>query len=174
LSKSQVLNVVEAVLDDLAINPALVSRVVTGKPAIEAAVAAILAGFAEQELDNFSSATAVKIAIRGLKAATERWEMLERLSGGEETDTLALTAVIDTVLAGLSGGNEKALWRLTQDHVLVAIFETAFAKLIDHGVTKDSLGKLKALLDEIQATLEVGGRFSIDAFANDFKSRLAA
>jgi len=174
LSKSQVLNVVEAVLDDLAINPALVSRVVTGKPAIEAAVAAILAGFAEQELDNFSSATAVKIAIRGLKAATERWEMLERLSGGEETDTLALTAVIDTVLAGLSGGNEKALWRLTQDHVLVAIFETAFAKLIDHGVTKDSLGKLKALLDEIQATLEAGGRFSIDAFANDFKSRLAA
>ena len=174
LSKSQVLNIVEAVLDDLADNPAIVSRVVTGKPAIEAAVAAILAGFAEQELDNFSSATAAKIAIRGLKAASERWEILERLSGGEGTDTLALTAVIDTVFAGLSGANEKALWRLTQGHVIVAIFDNTFAKLIDYGVTKDSLSKLKAVLDEVRANLEAGGRFSIDAFANDLESRLAA
>ena len=173
-SKSQVLNIVEAVLDDLADNPALVSRVVTGKPAIEAAVAAILAGFAEQELDNFSSATAVKIAIRGLKAATECWELLERLSGGEGTDTLALAAVIDTVFTGLSGGNEKALWRLTQSHVLVAIFDTAFAKLIDYGVTQESLGKLKAVLDEVRANLEVGGRFLIEGFASDLESRLAA
>ena len=174
LSKSQVLNVVEAALDDLADNPALVSRVVTGKPAIEAAVTAILAGFAEQELDNFSSATAAKIAIRGLKAASERWEILERLSGGEGTDTLALTAVIDTVFAGLSGGNEKALWRLTQGHIIVAIFDNTFAKLIDYGVTKDSLSKLKAVLDEVRANLEAGGRFSIDTFANDLESRLAA
>lgn len=100
--------------------------------------------------------------------------MLEHLSGGEGTDTLALTAVIDTVFAGLSGGNEKALWRLTQSHVLVAIFDTAFAKLIDYGVTKDSLGKLKAVLDEARANLEAGGRFLIEAFASDLESRLAA
>jgi hypothetical protein len=174
LSKSQVLNIVEAVLDNLADNPAIVSRMVTGKPAIQAGVAGILAGFAEQELDNFSSATAVKIAIRGLKAATESWEMLEHLSGAEGTDILALTAVIDTVFAGLSGGNKKALWRLTQSHVLVAIFNSAFAKLTDYGVTKDSLGKLKAALDEIRTNLETGGRFLIEAFANDLESRLAA
>jgi hypothetical protein len=174
LSKSQVLNIVEAALDNLADNPAIVSRVVTGKPALQAGVAAILAGFAEQELDNFSSATAVKIAIRGLKAATESWEMLEHLSGGEGADMLALTAVIDTVFAGVSGGNEKALWRLTQSHVLVAIFNTAFEKLIDYGVTKDSLGKLKAVLDEVRANLEAGGRFWVEGFASDLESRLAA
>ncbi len=174
LTKSQVLNVVEAVLDDLADNPALGSRVVSGKPAIEAAVAAILAGFAEQELDNFSSATAAKIAICGLKAATERWEMLERLPGGEGTATLALTLVIDTVFAGLTAGDEKALWRLTQGHVLVEIFDNAFAKLIEYGVTEDSLGKLRAVLDKVRANLAVSDRFSIAAFASDLESRLAA
>jgi hypothetical protein len=174
LSKSQVLNVVEAVLDNLAENPALVSRVVTGMPAIEAAVSAILAGFAEQELDNFSSATAAKIAIRGLKAATERWEMLEGLPGGEGTTTLALTSVIDTVFAGLTAGDEKALWRLTQGHVLVAIFDNAFAKLTDYGVTEDSLSKLSAALDEARSDLEAGGLFSTDAFGSDLERRLAA
>ena len=174
LSKSQVLNVVEAVLDDLADNPALVSRVVAGKSAIEAAVAAILAGFAEQELDNFSSATAAKITIFGLKAATARWEMLECLPGGEGTARLALTAVIDTVFAGLTAGDEKALWRLTQGHVLVAIFDIAFVKLTDYGVTKDALSKLSAALAEARANLEAGGPFSADAFATDLESRLAA
>jgi hypothetical protein len=174
LSKSQVLNVVEAVLDDLADNPALVSRVVSGKPAIEAAVAAILAGFAVQELDNFSSATAAQIAIRGLKAATERWEMLEILPGGESTATLALTSVIDTVFTGLTAGDEKALWRLTQGQVLVAIFDNAFAKLTDFGVTEDSLGKLSAVLEKVRANLAASGRFSIAAFASDLESRLAA
>jgi hypothetical protein len=96
------------------------------------------------------------------------------LSGGGRTDTLALTAVIDTVFAGLSAGNEKVLWRLTQSHILVTIFDIAFAKLIDYGVTKDLLGKLKTALDEVRANLEAGGRFSIEAFANDLESRLAA
>jgi hypothetical protein len=174
LSRTQVLNVAEAVLDDLADNPALVSRAVTGKPAIQAAVAAILAGFAEQELDNFSSTTAAKIAIRGLKAATERWEMLECLLGEEQTGKLALTSVIETVFAGLTGGDEKALWRLTQSHILVAIFDTAFDKLTDYGVTENSLSKLKAALAEARASLEASGRFSIAAFASDLKNRLAA
>jgi len=174
LSKSQVLNVVEAVLDDLADNPALVSRMVAGKPAIEAAIAAILTGFAQQELDNFSSAAATEIAVRGLKAATERWEMLERLPGGADAATLALTSVIDTIFAGLTAGDTKAAWRLTQGHVLVAIFDNAFAKLTDYGVTADSLTKLSAALDQARTNLEAGGRFSIDAFASDLESRLAA
>ena len=173
-SRSQVLNVVEAVLDDLADNPALVSRKVAGKPAIEAAIAAILTGFAQQELDNFSSAAATEIAVRGLKAATERWEMLERLPGGADAAALALTSVIDTVFAGLTAGDTKAVWRLTQGHVLVAIFDNAFAKLTDYGVTVDSLAKLNAALDETRTNLEAGGRFSIDAFASDLESRLAA
>ena len=174
LSRSQVLNVVEAVLDDLADNPVLVSRMVAGKPAIEAAIAAILTGFAQQELDNFSSATATEIAVRGLKAATERWEMLERLPGGADAATLALTSVIDTIFAGLTAGDTKATWRLTQGHVLVAIFDNAFAKLTDYGVTADSLTKLSAALDQARTNLEAGGRFSIDAFASDLESRLAA
>ena len=174
LSRSQVLNIVEAVLDDLADNPALVSRKVAGKPAIEAAIAAILTGLAQQELDNFSSATATEIAVRGLKAATERWEMLECLPGGADAAALALTSVIDTVFAGLTAGDTKAAWRLTQGHVLVAIFDNAFAKLTDYGVTADSLTKLSAALDEARTNLEAGGRFSIDAFASDLESRLAA
>ena len=173
LSKSQVLNIVEAVLDNLADNPAIVSRVVTGKPAIQAGVAAILAGFAEQELDNFSSATAVKIAIRGLKAAAERWEMLELLPGGEGTATPALTAVIKTVFAGLTAGGEKAVWRLTQGHVLVAIFDSVFTKLTDYGITEDSLTQLSAVFETARAHLEAGGRFTIDAFASELESRLA-
>jgi hypothetical protein len=174
LSKSQVLNIVEAVLDDLADNPSLVSRVVTGKPAIEAAVAAILSGFAEHELDNFSSAAAAKIAVRGLKAATERWEMLEFLPGGETTATLALTSVIETVFAALTAGDEKAVWRMTQGHVLVAIFDSVFTKLTDYGVTEDSLNKLRAVFDKARENLKVSGRFSIDTFASDLERRLAA
>ena len=56
----------------------------------------------------------------------------------------------------------------------MAIFDTAFAKLIDYGVTKDSLGKLKAVLDDVRVNLEAGGQFLVEGFASDLESRLAA
>ncbi len=174
LSKSQVLNVVEAVLDDLADNPAFVTRIVTDKPAIEAAIAAILAGFACNELDNLSMDTATKIAIRGLKAASERWEMLENLQGGEGAGRMTLAYVIDTILEDLTNGDEKAIWRMTQAHVLVAIFDIVFTLLTDYGITENSLNKLSTAIREAQDNLEVSSRFSIDAFASDLESRLAA
>jgi hypothetical protein len=174
LSKSQVLNVVEAVLDDLAANPAIITRKVNGKPAVDAAIAAILAGLVEQKLEHFSSESAAKIAVSGLKAATDRWEMLEPLGAGADAAKLAINAVIDTVFAGVTAGDEKAAWRLTQGHVLVAIFDNAFIKLADHGVDDVALGKLNGALEKARQDLEANGRFSIDMFASDLESRLAA
>jgi len=174
LSKSQALNIVEAVLDDLADNPAIVTRMVSGKPAVEAAIEAILTGFAEQKLETFSSASAVQIVVSGLKAATARWEMLEPLGAGGDSAKLAINAVIDMVFAGIAAGSDKVTWRLTQGHILVAIFDNAFVKLSDHGVSEVSLSKLNEALDKARTDLEANRRFSIDNFAADLESRLAA
>ena len=83
-------------------------------------------------------------------------------------------AVLDAVFTSIAEGDEKAVWRLTRGRVLVAIFDTAFAKLTDYGVDKTSLGKLRDALKEAGKELEAGGRFSVDAFADDLENRLAA
>ncbi len=152
----------------------MATRIVDGKPAIETAVAAILAGLAEQELDTFSSATAAEITAQGLKAATMHWEMLESLPAGDGTTKIALTSIIDTVLACVTDANEKAAWQLAQGHILVAIFDNAFGKLSDYGVTPATLTILSSVLTNAEAALGAGGQFSIDAFAKDLETLLAA
>lgn len=174
LTKSLVLNLTETVLDELAENPGLVTRTVSGKPAIEAAVSAIIASLAKQELDHFSAASAAHVIATGVKAAAERWELLEEIPGDDDRPRLALTAAIDAILASITGSNEKAAWRLTQDRILASIFDIAFALLAEYGADEAAIGRLQGALADATAPLEAGGRFSLDAFADDLEARLAA
>jgi hypothetical protein len=168
------LNVVEAVLDDVAANPALLTRQVAGKPALEAAVKSVLDGLAAQELDHFSGTTAAGILAGGVKAAIGRWEILTELPGDAGTGRLALQSVVDTVLAGVTGGDAQATWKLTEGRILVAIFDQSFAKLAEFGIDDESLAELTGALAAARTNLEEGGRFSVDLFARDLELRLAA
>ena len=174
LTKSLVLELTETVLDELAQNPGLVTRKVSGKPAIGAAVAAIIDGLARQELAHFSAAAATQVIAMGVKAAAERWELLEEIPGDGDTARLALTAAIDAVLAVIAGSNARAAWRLTRDRILASIFDIALAALSEFGANASTIGKLQGALEDAVAPLKAGGRFSLEAFADDLEARLAA
>jgi hypothetical protein len=174
LSKSQLLNVVESVLDDLARNPAILTREVSNRPALEVALRAVLDALAAQELGRFSSNTAVQIAALAVQAVAERWEFLEELSDDTGHKQIAVATVIEAVLSTVMHAGEKPAWTLAQDVVLVALIDTAFATLAEYGINAGALQTLQAALDKVVADLAAGGRFSVDAFADDLAQTLAA
>ena len=173
LSKSQLLNVVESMLDDLAGNPALLTRAIADQPALQAAVKAVLDALAQQELDNFSADTAARIVVLAVQAAADRWEFLEKLPG-DTGQVMAVAKVVQTVLATIAQAGEKSAWKLAQDYVLVTLMETAFDKLAEYGVNETTLQALQATLDASVASLEAGAHFSLEGFADQLAQKLAA
>ncbi len=163
LSKSQVLNVAEAVLDELADNPQLILMEVDGRATLQDVISVVLQELSAKELDDLSGDTVVGILKVTVQAAAARWAFLEKLPGA--SGKTALAAVIDALFAAAGDEeNATAAWTLAKGSVIIALLDVALSKLAEIGVTQHNIDALTESIAETQEELE-SGRFSVAEFA---------
>ena len=175
LGKSQLLNVVEAVLDEVADNPALVTRRIEGKPALRVALTTAIERLAAEELDRLSAESAAEILRLSLQAAAQRFDFLEPIAGDDEK--LALEHVIDAIFSAAfddDPANQRAAWALAQASTLQAMVGVALEALANHGANEASVRALQEVVAETVARLNERSEFTIDGFLVDLEDRLAA
>lgn len=163
LNKEQVLDIAEAILDEVIDNPEwLIEKAGLGnQPPLEAAFKAVL-----ESLDNDKgaqlSADTLEAAIKaGITAAAMRLDVLEKLpDGGADAGKTAISATIDAVFAGLfDDADESQKWLRARNSTIKAALESALHQLSQKGASQDQIDSLRsnigALIDKRLTTEEL-------------------
>jgi hypothetical protein len=170
LSRTQILEVVEAVLDELGENPALLTRKVGNQTALAAAVDAVLKEAATLDLGAISAETLAGLLEEAVKAAALRWDFLEKV-GAKTALGRAIEAVFAAAFPDDAGG---AAWTLAGGRTLRAVTAIVLGKLAEHGAGKAHIEIVRTALTEIAADLEEGRPFSLGGLAAKLEEKLAA
>jgi hypothetical protein len=175
LSKTQVLEVLEIVLDEVVQNPEWLVKTATGENLILGdtveSVIAVLRGIPSGRLN---AETGVKVLNSAIKSVALRKEFLDKIPiGGEQKK--AITAALETVInATLSDKvDSKALWTLARGEVFDILTSTALTKLTETGISEDTLNKLSIVLNNAAGDLRDGKPWHIDSLIENI-NKLAA
>ncbi|MFH2047716.1 MAG: hypothetical protein ABIK92_21535 [Pseudomonadota bacterium] len=165
LSKSQVVELLNAVLDEVVENPGWLIKV-AGKEssilatAIEAALAAlrnIPAGrISSQAVQNVIEATIMAVALR-------RDLIYEiPLFGKQQMAILAvLEVIIDTIMP--ANVESDVLWILGRTEIFVEIVSTVLSGISETGVSEEILLKIRKALNETVQVIAAGKQFSLES-----------
>jgi len=173
LTQSQVLAVLQTVLDEVVRNPDWLARHLAGDdPVLEIALSATLAslgGVADKGLSGEVMTRALQAAIA---AVVSNLSLLDKLpdpatAGTEIASTQVLDLVFDQILGKPQSVNVK--WRLANAGTLSAVIEIALDAIARHNPTTDHIEVLKQVLEEL-----VAGTIAVDRLRSILDTRLKA
>lgn len=177
LSKSQLIDVAEAVLDEVAENPALISSRIGARSTMQVAIESMLTELAALELDQLSPASLTGILKAGVKAAALRPAFLDKYKLGDPARTrTAVAHLIDAVFSTIfpaDGEKPRAAWLLARHSVLVALVEIILVELSERGVDREKLVIVRGALETAADALEGNGPFILDGFRSELRGALA-
>ncbi len=176
-SRALVLDLAEAVLDEVAENPGMITDRVGSSVPLQAALDAALRALATVELDRVSTSTLTNIVGTAVRAAAQRLDFLDKFRIGAGSAKPAIAQILESVLAAAfpaDGENARAAWTLSRADVLEAVVEAAFEELAEAGVDAAKIGILQEVLARMTARLENRQHFSLQDFAEELQDALAA
>lgn len=161
LAQSQVLAVLQTVLDEVVRNPDwLVRNIAGGDPVLDIALATALTslgGVADRHLSGEVVTRALQAAIA---AVAINLSLLDRLPDPTRTGpAIALTQVLDLVFDQLLGTSQsrEVKWRLASAGALSAVIEISLDAIARHNPTEDHIEVLKQALEGL-----VAGTIAVD------------
>lgn len=177
LSRRTLLDVTEAVIDEVASNPALITCHLHGKVPLRVAIEAALAELAALDLAEVPPDSVAHILKVSVRAAARRIDFLDRfrLRAGKTKAALGhvLEAVLDAAFPA-DGQRVRSSWTLAKVSVLEAVTEIVFDELARVGVTAERILALRRALDKVVASIEQQGSFSLAEFEATLRTELAA
>lgn len=177
LGRDTLLAVVEAVIDEVAENPGLITSRFRGKPVLDAVVTSILAELTKLELDDVPPGTVASLLETAVRAAASRADFLDRYKDASGRLKPVAAHVLEAILTSAFSkypAHERATWTLAQATVLDEMASVAFEKLASSGVDKGHLKVLRGVLDDVVARINAKQPFTIELFSELLEQRLAA
>jgi len=179
-SRSDLLTVVEAVVDEVAANPGwILTAAGNVNSNLSVALQAALNVIKERGDKRLGSALAVQIVKESVRAVALRKEFLNMLPATPgDTGKRVVTAAIDAVLATVFDPSleAKAKWQLLRNEVISGMIEVSMDRLSRTKLGAKPVDVLKEVIENQVKELTHGKRFDIGDFTNalDEKLKLAA
>lgn len=165
LSKSQVLDVLETVLDEVVQNPAwLVETADAGGTVLGVAVESALSALRKVPANRLNAETGKEVLISIVSAVALRKDFLDSIQVSGESK-VAITAVLDTIIdATLMGEvDSKALWVLARGEVFAVVASAGLDRMAQIGISAETLEKLDTLLKQTVNDLIAGETWNVES-----------
>lgn len=173
-TRAHLLQISEAVLDELVTNPQwLFEKAGEQSETLEATLRAVVAVLAKRGDERISPQTGVLIIQAVIQAVVQRLEFLQRLP--DEGQAL-ITCILDTILAGLFNKrlDPNVAWQVIRSPVIQGMVETSLRLLGQTKLDPSVLAALKSALKEETKALAEGELFTIDSFEKRLTNVLVA
>ncbi len=167
LTKSQIIDIVEVVFDEIVENPEwlLQSAGHEGGSALSVAVRAALDSLGQLKAPRISADAAVAAISAAISASAMRLELLRELPpGGADAGKIAIRAAMDALFQNAIGDHvsAEAKWIRTRNSSLVVALEAALEGLVRIGAEQKHIDVLRAeiggLIDQRLTAEELGDR----------------
>lgn len=160
LTKSQVLDVANVVLDEVIDNPDwLITRAGMANPVLEMAITGILAALKKADGQRINAETGVAALKGGVSAVALNINLLEKLPpGGQDAGKVALTAAIDAIFGTVFANNVNVTmkWRFARNSTIQTLIAVGLDKLAQTGAEQKHIDVLRvSLTNLVNGTLEL-------------------
>ncbi|MFT7518147.1 MAG: hypothetical protein ACI9MC_000274 [Kiritimatiellia bacterium] len=177
LGKSTLLAVADAVLDEVAENPSLITTRIGANSALGAAVQAVVGELAALDLSSLPSDTAANLVELSVRAAASRLDLLDRFRDAEGTLKPAAAHIVEAILGSAFPSDDehpRSAWVLAKSSVIEELVGIAFERLAESGVDAQRIATLNQVLDEIVQAIENKQAFSVELFDSLLMERLSS
>ena len=175
LTKSQILGVVETVLDEIVQNPEWLVKVAESEDVIVAEVVeSVMATLRRVPANRLSGETGMEVLKSAIKAVALRKDFVDKITvDGVEKQAIAATleTLIDACLT--DGVDPKARWTLARGEVFSLIAATALNKLAETGISEANLGTVKQFIQETAEDLASGRPWELQRLIEQINSLAA-
>ena len=158
LTKSQILGVVETVMDEVVQNPEwLVKEAESENVILAEVVESVMVTLRTVPANRLSGETGMEVLKSAIKAVALRKDFLEKIAlHGVQKQAIAATleTLIDACLA--DEVPPQARWTLARGEVFSLIADTVLTRLAEEGISKANLSKVKEFIRETAADLASG------------------
>lgn len=158
LTRSQILGVVETVLDEVVQNPEWLMKAAESENVVLAEVVeSVTRVLRKAPANRLSAETGMEVLKSAIKAVALRKDFVEKITvDGARKQALAaaLERLIDACLA--EAVDPRARWILARSEIFSLIAETALTRLAETGVSEATLGTLEQFIRETAADLSSG------------------
>ena len=158
LTKSQILGIVETVLDEVVQNPEWLVKTSESENVILAdVVESVMAVLRKVPANRLSGETGVEVLKSAIKAVALRKDFVEKITvdgAQQRAISAALERLIDACLT--DGVDPQARWTLARGEVFSLIAETALTKLAETGISETNLGTVEKFIRETAEDLASG------------------
>ena len=173
-SKSQLTGMLESVLDELVQNPGWLLEAADDSSVLSDTLNAALDALETAPGKRVNAETAEKVLRATIKAVALRRSFLDEIPiGGEDKTALAaaLEALIDSTLS--DDVDAKARWTLARGEVFTEVVTTGLAKLSELGISEQTIGMVKGILDKGAGQLASGESWSLENMLGEIKALAA-
>jgi hypothetical protein len=171
LTREDLLEIVDCVLAELVEGAAwTVEKAGTVSPALPTVVEGLFDAVRRRADERLRSKTGVALVKLGLSAAATRAEFVVAVADRGPL----VAAALDVVLAQAFGDDPTVLWRLAREEVLIVLTQAMFERLARAKLDPGALGLLETVLAAQVKTIEAGGAWSVDQFADELERALPA
>lgn len=175
LTKSQILGVVETILDEVVQNPEWLMKEAEGESVILAEVVeSVMTALRKVPGNRLSAETGMEVLRSAIKAVALRKDFVDKITvDGAQKQAIAATleTLIDACLA--DEVEQQARWTLARGEVFSLIAETALASLAETGISAANLGKVKELIQETADDLASGRPWKLQQLIENINSLAA-
>jgi len=172
LTKSQILGVVETVLDEVVQNPDwLVKEAESENVILAEVVESVMGALRKVPTNRLSSETGMEVLKSAVKAVALRKDFVEKIPiDGVEKQAIAATieTLIDACLA--DEVDPQARWTLARGEVFSLIAVTVLSKLAETGISAANLGKVEQLIEETAEDLASGRSWELQRLLENINS----
>ena len=163
LTPDQLVEMADAILDDVIDNPAWLIQQAGRDSRLQAAIEAILAALAKAPGDRLSIETGIAILHAGIGAVALRLDFLETLpAASAQPAEIALTTAIEAIFAELFGPDLADVhWQLVRNSTVQTIVEICLDALAEHGATRTTIATVGQAVREL---IEAGRPLNPEVF----------
>lgn len=166
LSKSQILEIVEVVLDEVVQNPGWLAEAARKENTLLGETVEITLSVLEGIPGNRINAEVGKEVLKAaVKAVALRKQLLDRINvQGEEK--VALSAILDTLVETMLSPSvdPRARWTLARGEVFAQVAIVALKRTAETGASDTNITTLKAMIDQATKDLSSGNPWQVDEF----------
>jgi hypothetical protein len=175
LTKSQILGVVETVLDEVVQNPDwLVKHAGSENVVLADVVESVMTTLRRVPASRLSAETGMEVLKSAIKAVALRKDFLDKITL-DGVQRQALVATLETLIDGcLTDEVEpQARWTLARGEVFSLIAETALTSLAETGISEANLSKVDALIRKTTDDLASGRPWELQQLIENINSLAA-
>ena len=174
LTKTQLIDISETVLDEVVANPDWILALdsVTDKPLLHTAISSMLSAMSAIPDNRLSKNTLKEIFKISIKNMALRQEFVERLPGDADTNKTIISSVLEIICTKILNKNVdvKIHWVVAREQVLTQIIDAVMKKVSVSVIDQNTISIIENLLENEFQKLSNGEPFSVEQLLNKIKT----